>query len=429
MSKIKESKVAMTRRKPAQDEDVLSDAERSPDVPDDRKDPSTWTDVSSGPEEDVKKMNSNQRPKAAGKAARTSGPQEEDEQGEEEAAPTEAQYQVVSYKKAAKKMVQPHVDLQLFGRFCDESLYTKKGIVFNILNNQCHGTSQYVRALRINLDDPTQLNRYLEANLSFLKTTATLLVHDYFLLSRVNLGTSPDLTVDEYSPSFTFASLSEEGKSILPNGEQEGPLWYSMYPRLLKKVKLRLLPDGSYDEAYVVNFRLHQVNANIRIRQQGIARPQPGKILRKTGQYITMVDPASKKSGNFLGPRTGATIPPPPLKIAKPYGKPRSREVDEALSLAQEAQEISRDALHYSQEARRELASLKTDKVYPDLPETPAPRWPTNDVIPPLPDGYWGTPSQKNWPKPPIDLWLKPFASALKISGPGKGAPVTMALA
>jgi hypothetical protein len=100
-----------------------------------------------------------------------------------------------------------------------------------------------------------------------------------------------------------------------------------------------------------------------------------------------MIDSASRKVGNFLGPRTGATITPPPLTISKPY-KSRARDFDEALTLAQEAQEISRDALLQSQEARRELASLKTDKVYPDLPERPAPRWPSSGSVPPLPDTY-----------------------------------------
>jgi len=135
---------------------------------------------------------------------------------EEPPTSQDAQYQVVSYKKKQLKM-KPE---DLCGKFCDKSLYTKKGIIFNILNNQCHGTSQFVRALRIDLSDPAHLNKYLETNFLFLKKTAVLHVHEYYLTSRVNLGMSSDLTLDEYSPSFTFASLSE---ACYPMGSKKAP--------------------------------------------------------------------------------------------------------------------------------------------------------------------------------------------------------------
>ena len=384
MSKPKESKVTMTRRKPAPEE-ALSEAQPS-SVHDDDGSP-TLTEATS--EEDVPKS-SPQRSKnqtRATKPAQVAPPDEEEDESEDGAPIREAQYQVVSYKKKVQTKTGPSPS-QLFGKFCDESLYTKKGIIFNILNNQCHGTSQYVRALRIDLDDPTQLNRYLETNLPFLKQTATLHTHDYFLLSRVCLGMAQDLTVDEYSPSFTFASLSDEGKDILPNGEEEGPIWFSMFPSLLQKTKLRTLPDGSIDEAYIVNFRVHQVNTNIRIRNPDTMSQPSGKGSRRNNRFVTVVDPSSKKTGNSTGPRTGATIVPPPIKISKPFGPSGSHGVQEAYTLAVAAQELSRSALHQSKEAQREIASLRSDKIYPSLPETPAPRWPTSDVIPPLPDTY-----------------------------------------
>jgi hypothetical protein len=310
---------------------------------------------------------------------------EEDTKDDHPPTAQDAQYQLVSHKK---RQAQPKAE-DLCGKFCDKSLYTKKGIIFNILNNQCHGTSQFVRALRIELSDPVHLNKYLETNFAFLKKTAVLHVHDYYSTSRVNLGMATDLTLDEYSPSFTFASLSDEGKSMLPNGEQEGPLWYGLFPQLLKKVELRTLPDGSIDSAYVVNFRIHQVNPNIRIRNPEVvtAAAAPTSAPRRNGRFLTLIDPSTKKGGNYLGPRTGATIAPPPIKISKPIGKSGS-EVIEALSVAISAQEMSRSALQRSQEVQREMASLKTDRIYPDLPEPQAPNWPQGSVIPPLPDNY-----------------------------------------
>lgn len=380
MSKPTESKATMTRRKPK-----LSWEEECEPSPDSHASPAV------SDEEDEKKTTP-QRPRGSTKQP-LRAPSSEDEVEDETLPPTvvEAPFRVVSYKKPLRRPAkgeQPQPELELANKFCDESLYTKKGIIFNILNNQCHGTSQFVKALRTNVENPASLGQYLETNMASLKATAALLVHEYFLSSRVNIGLSPDLTVDDYAPSFTMASLSEEGRSILPNGEQEGPIWYSLFPNLIKKTKFRFRPDGSIDEAYVVNFRLHQVNPNIRIRPPGNARPQPGKATRKGNQYVTLIDPAARKTGNFLGPRTGATILPPPLTINRTVGKGRSKDVDEALSMAQEAQEISRDALQLSQEARRELASLKSDKIYPDLPETPAPKWSHTGAAIALPDDY-----------------------------------------
>ena len=48
-------------------------------------------------------------------------------------------------------------DPYIFASNCDASLVSKKGFIFNILNilnNQAHGTAQYVKMLRIDLDDP-----------------------------------------------------------------------------------------------------------------------------------------------------------------------------------------------------------------------------------------------------------------------------------
>ena len=364
MSKSKEPKSNLAHRKKLSTEADLPE----PEV---KEDDGTTTDDST--EEDAPRTKTQTR--TVSKPVHTP-PEQVDEE-----VPEEPGFKVVAYRKPAKK--SPADLRSIFVRFCDESLYTKKGMIFNIMNNQCHGTSQYVKALRINLSDPTELDAYLAANLQLLKTTAALLVYDYFLLSRVNLGQMDDLTTDEYSPSFTFASLSEEGRSILPNGEEEGPLWFGMFPHLLKKTRLRLLPDGRPDEAYVINFRLHQVNPNIRIRPptgDGYRGPRRGN------QYTLSADAPGKKGGNFMGPRTGATITPPPVKVSRPYNQNRPSEAQEALAMAQEAHQRSLSALHYSQEAQREVASLKTDKSYPLLPDTPAPRWP--DSTPSLPDSY-----------------------------------------
>lgn len=169
-------------------------------------------------------------------------------------------------------------DPYIFASNCDASLVSKKGFIFNILNNQAHGTAQYVKMLRIDLDDPKCPCQYLLINHSMLKACAATLVHQYFLQMRVNLGINGPVTVDDYAASYTIASISEEGKAALPNGEIEGPIQFCVLDNLLQKTKFRKLPDGTWDESLIINFRIHQVSHNVRIpaaREKKSRSPTP----------------------------------------------------------------------------------------------------------------------------------------------------------
>ena len=106
-----------------------------------------------------------------------------------------------------------------FAANCDSSIVTKKGFIFNILNNQALGTAQYVKGLRIDLNDPEYLCRYLYNNHSMLKANAAALAHQYLHFMTVNLGLNLDVTVDYYVASYTVSSLSKEGLAALPNGD------------------------------------------------------------------------------------------------------------------------------------------------------------------------------------------------------------------
>ena len=256
-----------------------------------------------------------------------------------------------------------------FAANCDSSIVTKKGFIFNILNNQAHGTAQYVKGLRIDLNDPEYLCRYLYNNHSMLKANAAALAHQYFLFMRVNLGLNPDVTVDDYAASYTVSSLSEEGLAALPNGEKEGPLFFCFLPNLLKPTKYRRLADGTWDEALMINFRIHQVNHNLRIR--------PAGDKKRPVEYTTIMDPASKKPYNSIAPRTGATIGPPPIKIPKVKNpEPEKATTEVVRKLEERIKKMEREAAAHAQCAN----------TYPTLPDPAS--WPPEDSIPKLPDSY-----------------------------------------
>jgi hypothetical protein len=270
-------------------------------------------------------------------------------------------------------------------KMMDESLVTKRGIIFNIMNNQAHGTAQYVKGLRIDLDDPRYLCKYIERNYTILKAAAAALVHEFFLKHRVNLGIAGPITVHEYSASFTMSSLSPYGKSVLSNGEEEGPMWFCAFPKLLAKTPLADLPDGTEDSAYIVNLRIHQVNHNLRIRPPGETQK------RRAADYTVVQDHTiNRKPYNSLAPKTGASAYPPPIKIPKPFNA-RSRADDQATAIAARALEASQAANKAASEVKRDLAGLYDSRVvYPTMPKSNNPgvidNWPPPGGVPKFPD-------------------------------------------
>ena len=166
--------------------------------------------------------------------------------------------------------------------------------------------AQYVGAFRIDLEDPMYLCRYIDDNIKLLKMKALVMVQEHFMMCRVNLGLKDPVTIDEYGASFTLSSISDEGREVLPNGENEAPLSFCFLPNLLKKTRLGTFPDGTHDETYFVNFRLHQVHPNLRIQPLGETNK------RKSSERRT-----STNDSKWNPPRssTATSIGPPPIKI------------------------------------------------------------------------------------------------------------------
>ena len=170
--------------------------------------------------------------------------------------------------------------------------------------------AQYVGAFRIDLEDPMYLCRYIDDNIKLLKMKALVMVQEHFMMRRVNLGLKDPVTIDEYGASFTLSSISDEGREVLPNGEKEAPLSFCFLPNLLKKTRLGTFPDGTHDETYFVNFRLHQVHPSLRIHPPGETNK------RKATERRT-----STNDSNWNPPRssTATSNGPPPIKISKPF--------------------------------------------------------------------------------------------------------------
>lgn len=285
----------------------------------------------------------------------------------------------IAHKREQSPPEAEKPDLFPICRFIDVTLATHQGVIFNVLNNQAHGTAQYVHAIRTNLKDIRFVPKYIDLHYDTLKAAAVGLVHEHFHQSRINLGApSVAVTVDDYSMSFTIRGVSEAGEKLLPHGEVEAPLWYCKYPSLLQKVEIGTLPNGEPDETYVVNLRIYQVNFNLRIRSP----TEPNQ--KRIEDVITIPDPGAKRPFNSTAPRLGSTLTPGSIKV--PRRREENRPTMQAKIDAQINQGISQGIAEVKKELAREVASMR--EHYPPAPE-PVQKmdsWPPPFNRPRLPD-------------------------------------------
>ena len=86
---------------------------------------------------------------------------------------------------------------------------------------------------------------------------------------------------------------------------------------------------------------------------------------------------ASKKPYNSIAPQTGATIGPPPIKIAEvKNAEPEKATTEVVPKLEERVKKMEHEATAHAQCAN----------TYPTLPEPAS--WPPEDSLPKLPDSY-----------------------------------------
>ena len=254
----------------------------------------------------------------------------------------------------------------------DRSILQKQGIIIQILNTSCAGSSAAViGAIRINLQDVRKIPAYLSRNRRLIKQHAVRIMMRHYQDMNFGLGASETLHLEDFGLSFTLASVSHEGAQLNPGKRQEGPLFCCHFPTMVSPI---VLHHANWD-ANTVGVAVHVVNAYVNILP-----------IHQRRNYIVTRAREEKASLETVPKLVSPQVPAKKLKPSAPASSPHGAK---GTSNAQDKRTPDNAAL------REEIARLKvlTNRLQqqalpsPPLPTTKPPVWPTNrDNGPDLPD-------------------------------------------
>ena len=241
------------------------------------------------------------------------------------------------------------------------SFIRNKGVILQFVNNNCTDSASVIGGLRLGFSDVEKLPAYLIKHQDKVKQHAIANLARHMLDCQCPTGALETLSPDDYSMSFTMASLSALGQSLNPSKRNEGPMFYCVYPGLLEATYLGY--DGvRADYAHVVNVYIHLLDAGR--RRSAIIRK--AKQDQKTLEVDTPV---------------AAAVSPKKAKVTftqvtnrKPFQVPS--QSDDLASVKESMSTLV-----------KEVRQLKLPGQYPELatPKRPV-QWPPVSTLPELPD-------------------------------------------
>ena len=126
-----------------------------------------------------------------------------------------------------KEIVCEHLEVEML---------TKKGIVLQYLNNNASGSTTMVGVTRIGLVDPRRMPAYVARNHAIIRQHAVAALQRHFKLTLCSTGVMEVLSPEDYSITYSWASLSEVGKSLTQHGKPDLGLGYAVCDQLLQPI-------------------------------------------------------------------------------------------------------------------------------------------------------------------------------------------------
>lgn len=192
------------------------------------------------------------------------------------------------------------------------SMYQNKGIIVQFLNHSAAGMGTVIGGVRIGLTDIRYFPEYLFEHEQSLKSHAARQLIRHHERSQCSLGVGEDLVLDDFSISWTLASITAEAAFLNPNGRNEGPIWMCHFPSFTTPVKLGYLADSTPDAAYVVNCYINLVHSNQ--RRRCVKAKHAAEVIRKMEAKAAEARMAKEKAEREANPHLSA---PPPKKTSR----------------------------------------------------------------------------------------------------------------
>jgi len=219
-------------------------------------------------------------------------------------------------------------------------MLTRKGIVLQYLNTNCTGATTMIGVTRIGLADPRKMPAYIERNLSIIRQHAVAALHHHFKSTLCSAGVLEVLSPEDFSISFSWASITEEGRSLTQHGKPDLALGYAVCDRLLKPILI------SRND------------------------PHPVCVLNV---FVQLQEPSRRSSAVLKKAReeeaTKATAPKKAYVSKGPYQGPPRNDDKMAQAIA-----VKTSAILTENMKRSVPPSFDSDN-YPSLPAGPAPEW------------------------------------------------------
>ena len=294
-----------------------------------------------------------------------------------EGSQDQARSQSPTMMEEAMATIQPLANLiltdeEISSDLVDASILRKNGMIIQVINTSCSGSSSVIGGIRIGLQDVRKAPAYLSRNRRLIKQHAVRIMMKHYQDMNFGLGAAETLHLDDFGMTFTLASVSHEGAQLNPGKRQEGPLFCCHFPVLVNPVTLRHAEWDTSTEGIAV----HVINAYINILPLHQRR---NYIVAKVREEKAAADAAQKSSPPNVPAKKSRASPPAssPSTKGTPHVHEKKPQLPETAALREE---IARLKVLTSRLQQQALPS-------PPLPITKPPVWPTHkDQGPDLPD-------------------------------------------
>jgi hypothetical protein len=118
--------------------------------------------------------------------------------------------------------------------YFEPEMVTRTGAVLQYININSLGATKMIGCTRIDVCDARKIPLYLLKNRSIIRQHAVAALHNHFADTQCSTGVTEQLIVDDYSVSFSWASLTERGARLNPNGNEELPLGFADFDNFVE---------------------------------------------------------------------------------------------------------------------------------------------------------------------------------------------------
>ena len=122
----------------------------------------------------------------------------------------------------------------MFCEYLESEMMQRKGCILQYVNLNSIGATNMIGATRINVTDARRVPLYLWRNKTMIRQHAVAVLQQHLLDTQCSTGVMESLTVEDYSLSFSWASITEEGRLLNPFGRSELPLAFAAFDKLVQ---------------------------------------------------------------------------------------------------------------------------------------------------------------------------------------------------